>query len=34
MERMGELYQIDELASKYPFRGITPMTVPEALEIK
>lgn len=34
MERMGELYQIDELAAKYPFRGITPMTVPQALEIK
>jgi uncharacterized protein with von Willebrand factor type A (vWA) domain len=34
MERLGEKYQIDELAAKYAFTGRTPMTVPEALEIK
>jgi uncharacterized protein with von Willebrand factor type A (vWA) domain len=33
-ERLGEKYQIDELAAKYDFIGRTPMTVPEALEIK
>jgi uncharacterized protein with von Willebrand factor type A (vWA) domain len=33
-ERLGEKYQVDELASKYEFTGRTPMTVPEALEIK
>jgi uncharacterized protein with von Willebrand factor type A (vWA) domain len=34
MERLGEKYQLDELASKYEFTGQTPMTVPQALEIK
>jgi uncharacterized protein with von Willebrand factor type A (vWA) domain len=34
MERLGEKYQVDELASKYEFTGQTPMTVPQALEIK
>ncbi|MBY0524272.1 MAG: hypothetical protein K2R98_12780 [Gemmataceae bacterium] len=34
VERLGEKYQVDELASKYAFTGDTPMTVPEALEIK
>jgi uncharacterized protein with von Willebrand factor type A (vWA) domain len=33
-ERLGEKYQIDELAAKYEFTGRTPMTVPQALEIK
>jgi uncharacterized protein with von Willebrand factor type A (vWA) domain len=33
-ERLGEKYQVDELASKYQFTGRTPMTVPEALAIK
>lgn len=33
-ERLGEKYQVDELASKYEFIGQTPMSVPEALEIK
>jgi len=33
-ERLGEKYQIDELSSKYEFTGRTPMTIPEALEIK
>jgi uncharacterized protein with von Willebrand factor type A (vWA) domain len=32
--RLGEKYQVDELASKYDFTGRTPMSVPEALEIK
>src|SRR5439155_5406157 len=34
VERLGEKYQVDELASKYTFTGRTPMTVPEALAIK
>src|SRR5437588_3836289 len=33
-ERLGEKYQVDELAAKYEFTGRTPMTVPQALEIK
>ncbi len=32
--RLGDKYQVDELASKYTFTGRTPMTVPQALEIK
>ena len=31
---LGEKYQIDELAAKYAFTGRTPMTIPQALEIK
>ena len=34
MERLGEKYQIDELAGKYDFTGRQSMTVPEALAIK
>jgi uncharacterized protein with von Willebrand factor type A (vWA) domain len=34
MERLGEKYQVDELAAKYEFTGRKPMTVPEALAIK
>ena len=34
VETLGDKYQVDELASKYEFIGQTPMTVPEALEIK
>lgn len=34
VERLGDKYQVDELASKYEFTGRTPMTVPEALAIK
>lgn len=34
MERMGEGYQIEQLHSKYPFTGRTPMDVDKALEIK
>jgi uncharacterized protein with von Willebrand factor type A (vWA) domain len=33
-ERLGEKYQVDELASKYTFTGRQSMTVPEALAIK
>jgi uncharacterized protein with von Willebrand factor type A (vWA) domain len=33
-ERLGEKYQVDELAAKYEFTGRTGMTVPKALEIK
>jgi uncharacterized protein with von Willebrand factor type A (vWA) domain len=34
VERLGEKYQVDELASKYEFTGRTPLTVPQALEVK
>jgi len=34
IDRLGDKYQVDELAAKYDFTGCTPMTVPEALEIK
>jgi len=34
MEALGDKYQVDELAAKYEFTGRTPMTVPQALEIK
>ncbi len=34
VERLGEKYQVDELAAKYEFTGRTPMTVPEALAVK
>ena len=34
VERLGEKYQVDELAGKYEFTGRQSMTVPEALEIK
>ena len=33
-ERLGEKYEIDEMISAYDFTGRTPMTVPEALQIK
>jgi uncharacterized protein with von Willebrand factor type A (vWA) domain len=33
-ERLGEKYQVDELAAKYEFTGRTPMSVEEALAIK
>ena len=32
--RLGDKYQIDELAARYEFTGARPMTIPEALEIK
>jgi uncharacterized protein with von Willebrand factor type A (vWA) domain len=34
VERLGDKYQIDELAAKYEFTGQEPMTVPEALAVK
>lgn len=34
VERLGEKYQVDELASRYDFTGRKSMTVPEALQIK
>lgn len=34
MERLSELYQVDELASRYEFKGHTPMSVEKALEVK
>jgi uncharacterized protein with von Willebrand factor type A (vWA) domain len=34
VERLGEKYQIDELAAKYEFTGQTPLTVPEGLAVK
>jgi uncharacterized protein with von Willebrand factor type A (vWA) domain len=34
IERLGEKYQVDELAGKYEFTGREPMTVPQSLEIK
>jgi uncharacterized protein with von Willebrand factor type A (vWA) domain len=34
MERLGEKYEIDELAGKYEFTGRQALTVPEAIAIK
>lgn len=34
VERLGEKYQVDELAAKYEFTGRTPLDVPEALLVK
>jgi uncharacterized protein with von Willebrand factor type A (vWA) domain len=34
VERLGEKYQVDELAARYEFTGRTPMDVPRALEVK
>ncbi len=34
IERLGEKYQVDELAAKYEFTGHEAMTVPQALAIK
>jgi uncharacterized protein with von Willebrand factor type A (vWA) domain len=34
IERLGEKYQVDELAAKYSFTGRTPLTVATALEVK
>jgi uncharacterized protein with von Willebrand factor type A (vWA) domain len=33
-ERLGEKYQVDELAAKYEFTGRQSLTVPKAIEIK
>ena len=32
--RLADKYQVDELAAKYEFTGQTPMTIPEALQVK
>jgi len=34
MERLGEKYQVEELDAEYDFTGRTPLTVPEALQVK
>jgi uncharacterized protein with von Willebrand factor type A (vWA) domain len=34
IERLGEKYQIDELAAEYAFTGRESLTVPQALEVK
>ncbi len=34
MQHLANHYQVDDLASKYNFTGRTPMTIPEAIEIK
>jgi uncharacterized protein with von Willebrand factor type A (vWA) domain len=34
VERLGDKYEVDELAAKYEFTGRESMTVPQALEIK
>ncbi|MCR9119514.1 MAG: VWA domain-containing protein [bacterium] len=34
LDRLGDKYQIDELASKYAFTGRESMTIPQAIEIK
>lgn len=34
IERLGEKYQLDELAAKYRFTGRTRLTIPQALQVK
>jgi len=34
IERLGEKYEVDELAARYEFTGREPLTVPEALAVK
>ena len=34
VDRLGDKYQVDELASRYEFTGRTPLDVPEALRVK
>lgn len=34
VERLGEKYQVDELAARYEFTGKTALSIPEALRIK
>ena len=34
VDRLGDKYQVDELAAKYHFTGRTSMTIPEAIAIK
>jgi uncharacterized protein with von Willebrand factor type A (vWA) domain len=33
-DRLGDVYQLDQLTSKYAFTGRTPLSVPEALDVK
>ena len=34
VDRLGDKYQVDELAAKYEFTGRTVLTIPQALEVK
>ncbi len=34
VDKLGDKYEIDELTAKYQFTGRTPMTIPQAIEIK
>ena len=34
IQRLGEKYQIDELAARFPFTGRTSLTIPQAMNIK
>lgn len=34
VERLGDKYQVDELAAKYEFTGRKPLTVPQAIAVK
>jgi uncharacterized protein with von Willebrand factor type A (vWA) domain len=34
IQALADKYQVDELASKYEFKGRQPMSIPEALEVK
>ncbi|HVC99011.1 MAG TPA: hypothetical protein VND64_35430 [Pirellulales bacterium] len=34
VDRLGDKYQVDELAAKYEFTGRTPLAIPQALEVK
>ncbi len=34
MDHLANKYQVDELAAKYQFSGMTPLTIEEALEVK
>jgi len=34
IERLGEKYQVEKLAAKYPFTGREPLSVPDALAVK
>lgn len=34
VDRLGNKYQVDQLSGKYEFTGTTPLTVPQALDVK
>jgi uncharacterized protein with von Willebrand factor type A (vWA) domain len=34
IEALGDKYQVEQLAAKYPFTGREPLTVPQAIEVK